>query len=223
MLLIPERSSSVQCVALSSVSRTPCSPAEPHSEAPVHVAKRPKVVPEDDELEDGELRSDEEDESAEDNDGVNENKEPVSHYDDDDDSDEEELHNSVLDTPVNGANTNEAVSASIASGTAEMMVVSGDGGGQDSTETLVDDGSSLCEGSKIAVSPHDCQQNIPELPDEDKNGDSGAKHDKEGKTDSQHDFSQTCVDKTQSSLCDRSDASKIEGHENTQTSVSREN
>ncbi|XP_048034118.1 box C/D snoRNA protein 1 [Megalobrama amblycephala] len=207
----PEHSSAVQCV-----SRAPCSPAEPHSEAPVHVAKRTKVVPEDDELEDGELRSDEEDESAEDDDDAgDENKVPVSHHDDD--SDEEELHNSVLDAPVDCANTNEAVSVNIPSGTEKMMVVSGDV--QDSTETFIDDGSSLCEGSKIAVSPHDCQQNIPELSDEDKNGDNGAKHDKDGKTDSQHD----CVDKTQSSLCDRSDASEIEGQENTQTSASREN
>lgn len=207
MLLVLEHSSAVQCV-----SRTPCSPAEPHSEAPVHVAKRTKVVPEDDELEEGELRSDEEDESTEDDDdgGGDENKVPESHHD------EEELHSSVLDAPVDCANTNEAVSVNITSGTEEMMVVSGGVDGQDRTETFMGDGGSLCEDSKTADSPHDCQQNIPEPPDEDKNG---AKHDEDGKTDSQHDFGQTC----ESSVCDRSDASEIEGQENTQSSVSREN
>lgn len=176
---IPERSGAAQCV-----SSAPCSPAEPRPEAPVHVAKRPKVVPEDDELEDGELRSDEEDGSAEDDDGVDgepENKVPVKHHDDDDDGDEEELHNRVLDA---GANPNRAE---------EVMVVSG-------AETLTDGGRSLGE----AIS-----QNVPGLPDEEKSGDSGAKHDTEGKIDAPHDFSQTCV----SSSCDQS-----EGH----SSVSRE-
>ncbi|KAK7132878.1 hypothetical protein R3I93_019201 [Phoxinus phoxinus] len=62
------------------------SPDTPRSE----VAKRPKVVPEDEELEDGELRSDQEEENTEDADGnlaEAESKVPVTHDEDDDEED----------------------------------------------------------------------------------------------------------------------------------------
>ncbi|CAM4674074.1 unnamed protein product [Leuciscus chuanchicus] len=84
------------------------------------VSKRPKVVPEDEELEDGEVRSDQEEEDTEGDDGnlaETESKVTVTHHDDDDDGGEEE------------AKTNQKQ---------EMMMVSGDVDGQDCTETFSD-------------------------------------------------------------------------------------
>ncbi|XP_056089254.1 box C/D snoRNA protein 1 [Rhinichthys klamathensis goyatoka] len=130
----PERSSA-------SVSS---SPDKPRSE----VSKRPKVVPEDEELEDGELRSDQEEDNTEDDEGnlpETESKVPVTHHEDDE-GDEEELHSSVLEAKTNH----------------EMMKVSGDDDdGQDCTD----------EDNKSSVS-----QNLPGLPDENINGDGVAQH-----------------------------------------------
>ncbi len=176
----------------------------------MHVAKKPKVS-EDDELEEGEIRSEEEDGSTEDDDGVNDDTEkkiPVMHHEDDeeDDSDEEELqgnqnlevemkdcppHSSVQDAQVDDGNQNKEVSVNITSKTEEMMMVSQGPEEADNTETFTDDGRSLCEDDKFDVSPHECQKNINSnagLPEDDgvqeKNGNNGANHDKEGQTDS---------------------------------------
>ncbi|XP_077074773.1 box C/D snoRNA protein 1 [Siphateles boraxobius] len=160
-------------------ARVSSSPDKPRSE----VAKRPRVVPEDEELEDGELRSDQEEENTEDDDGnlaETESKVPVTPHDDD--GDEEELHNSVLEDKT--------------SQNQETMMVSGDVDGQVCTETFTD------EGNTVSVS-----QNVPELPEENIKDDSRAKHE----IGAQHDFSQTCID--ESSSCDRSDASETEGQE----------
>lgn len=168
---IPERSGA-------SVSSPP---DKPHSE----VSKRPKLVPEDDELEDGELRSDQEEDEDEDDDGnlaETESKAPVTHHD--------ELHNSVLE-----AKTNQ---------NQDIIMLSGDVDGQSSVTD---------EGNVFSVS-----QNVPGLPDEIKNDDSRAKRE----IDAQRDFSQTCIDKSQSSSCDRSDASETEGQENTSNIYSNE-
>ncbi|XDV46677.1 hypothetical protein PO909_014519 [Leuciscus waleckii] len=140
------------------------------------VSKRPKVVPEDEELEDGEVRSDQEEEDTEGDDGnlaETESKVTVTHHDDDDDDGGEEE-----------AKTNQKQ---------EMMMVSGDVDGQDCTETFSD------------------SQNVPGLPDENRNVDSVAQQEMEA----QHDSSQTCVDGGQSSSRDPSDAGETEGQKNT--------
>ncbi|XP_016298814.1 box C/D snoRNA protein 1 isoform X2 [Sinocyclocheilus anshuiensis] len=199
---ISERPSAVQSIASANITRTSCSPTGPRPEALVHVAKKPKVS-EDDELEEGEIRSDEEDD---DDDGVNndtEKKIPVMHDDEDDDSDEEVLqgnpnlevemkdcppHNSVQDTQVDDGNQNKEVSVNITSKTEEIMMVSQGPEEADSTQTFTDDGRSLCEDDTFDISPHECQKNIDSsagLPEDDgvqeKNG---ANYDKEGQTDS---------------------------------------
>lgn len=194
-----ERPRAVQSIASARMS---CPPAEPRSEALVHVAKKPKVS-EDKELEEGEIRSDEED------DGVSndtEKKRPVMHDDEDDeddDSDEElqgnqnlevETHNSVQDTQVDDGNQNEEVSVSLTSKTEEMMTV-----------------SQGPEDEKFDISSHECQKNIDSsagLPEDDgvreKNGDNGANYDKEGQTDS-------CIAKSQSSPCEHSGQEDMHG------------
>lgn len=199
-VLILERPRAVHSIAS---ARTSCSPAEPRSEALVHVAKKPKVS-EDKELEEGEIRSDEED------DGVSndtEKKRPVMHDDEDDeddDSDEElqgnqnlevETHNSVQDTQVDDGNQNEEVSVSLTSKTEEMMTV-----------------SQGPEDEKFDISSHECQKNIDSsagLPEDDdgvreKNGDNGANYDKEEQTDS-------CIAKGQSSPCEHSGQEDMHG------------
>ncbi|XP_058620246.1 uncharacterized protein znhit6 [Onychostoma macrolepis] len=229
----PERPSAVQSIASVTVTRTSCSPAETLSEALVRVAKKPKVS-EDDELEEGEIRSEEEDGSTEDDDGVNDDTEkkiPVLHHEDDDSEEEEEElqenqnlevemkdcppHDSVQDAQVDDGNQNKEDSVNITSKTEEMMMVSQGPEEADNTETFTDDGRSLCEDDKFDISPHECQKNINSnagLPEDDgvqeKNGDNGANHDEEGQTDS-------CIAEGQSSPCEQSGTIQIEGQENT--------
>ncbi|XP_039508689.1 box C/D snoRNA protein 1 isoform X2 [Pimephales promelas] len=143
------------------------SPVKPHSE----VSKRPTVVPEDEELEDGELRSDQEEDGAEDDEGnlpETESKVPVTHHEDDD-GEEEELHSSVLE-----AKTNHET----------MKVCGDDDDGQDCTD--IDNESSV-------------SQNVPGLPDENRNGDTVAQR-------------ETHVHESPSSSCD---AGETGGQENT--------
>lgn len=205
------------------VTRTSCSPAETLSEALVHVAKKPKAS-EDDELEEGEIRSEEEDGSTEDEDDDTEKKIPVMQDDEEDDSDEEELQgnqnlevemkdcpplSSVQDAQVDDGNQNKEVSVNITSKTEEIMVSQGPEEA-DNTETFTDDG----KDDTFDVSPHECQKITNSscgLPEDDgaieKNGHNGANHDKEGPTD-------TCITNSQSSPCEQSETSQIEGQEN---------
>uniref|UniRef100_A0A9J8DD00 Box C/D snoRNA protein 1 n=1 Tax=Cyprinus carpio carpio TaxID=630221 RepID=A0A9J8DD00_CYPCA len=209
-----ERPRAVQSIAS---ARTSCPPAEPRSEALVHVAKKPKVS-EDKELEEGEIRSDEEDDDVSND---TEKKRPVMHDDDeDDDSDEElqgnqnlevETHNSVQDTQVDDGNQIEEVSVSLTSKTEEMMTVSQGPEEADSTQTFTDDGRRLCEDEKFDISSHECQKNIDSsagLPEDDgvreKNADNAANYDKGGQTDS-------CIAKDQSSPCEHSGQEDMHG------------
>ncbi|RXN11994.1 box C D snoRNA 1 [Labeo rohita] len=219
----PERSSAAQDVSSGNISRTSCSSAKTQSEALVHVAKKPKIS-EDDELEDGELRSEEEDESTEDEDVVNDDTEkkiPVMH-EDEDETDDEELqgnenlevemkdcppHNNVEDAQVDDGNQNKVDSVNITSKT-EDMTVSQDPEEAHNNETLTNDDRSQCEDIKLDVSPHGCQENIIShagLPEDDgvqdKNAERDANHDQEGKF-------------IMSSSCERSDTSQIKGQEN---------
>uniref|UniRef100_A0A671QG57 Dentin sialophosphoprotein-like n=1 Tax=Sinocyclocheilus anshuiensis TaxID=1608454 RepID=A0A671QG57_9TELE len=188
----PERSNVVQGVASASVTRTSCSLAEPRSEALVHVAKKPKVS-EDDELEDGEIRSEGEDGNTEDDDGDAENKLPAMHPDGNDDSDEEEVemkdcpHNSVQDAQEDDGNQNKVVSVNITSKTEEIMMVSQGPEEADSTETVTGDARRLCAEDKLEKNIHS-NAGLPEDHGvQDKNCDNGAMHDEDGKTDTQHD------------------------------------
>uniref|UniRef100_A0A672PWU5 Box C/D snoRNA protein 1-like n=1 Tax=Sinocyclocheilus grahami TaxID=75366 RepID=A0A672PWU5_SINGR len=185
----PERSN---VVASASVTRTSCSLAEPHSEALVHVPKKPKVS-EDDELEDGEIRSEGEDGNTEDDDGDAENKLPAMHPDGNDDRDEEEVemkdcpHNSVQDAREDDGNQNKVVSVNITSKTEEIMMVSQGPEEADSTETVTADARRLCADDKLEENIHS-NAGLPEDHGvQDKNCDNGAMHDKDGKTDTQHD------------------------------------
>ncbi|XP_051515099.1 uncharacterized protein znhit6 [Myxocyprinus asiaticus] len=91
-----EHSNTAQRVA--DISRTSATKADPHSETFVHVAKRSKIISDDDELEDGEIQS-EEDGSDKEHNGVNsdlkktENKAPET-YQDAGSHDDDEDHNS---------------------------------------------------------------------------------------------------------------------------------
>uniref|UniRef100_A0A673GSS3 Box C/D snoRNA protein 1 n=1 Tax=Sinocyclocheilus rhinocerous TaxID=307959 RepID=A0A673GSS3_9TELE len=188
----PERSNVVQGVASASVTRTSCSLAEPRSEALVHVPKKPKVS-EDDELEDGEIRSEEEDGNTEDDDGDAENKRPAMHPDGNDDRDEEEVemkdctHNSVQDAREDDWNQNKVVSVNITSKTEEIMMVSQGPEEADSTETVTGDARRLCADDKLEKNIHS-NAGLPEDHGvQDKNCDNGAMHDEDGKSDTQHD------------------------------------
>ncbi len=191
--LLLERPSAVRSVASVTVTRTSCSPAETLSEALVHVAKKPKTSEEDD-LEEGEIRSEEEDDDTE-------KKTPVMQDDEEDDSDEEEQNlevemkdrpprSSVQDAQGDDGNQNKEVLVNITSKTEEVMVSQGP------EEAFTDDGKD--------VSPHECQKIINSssgLPEDD------GVREKEGPADS-------CITYSQSSPCEQSETSQIEGQEN---------
>ncbi len=155
----------------------------------MHVAKKPKTS-EDDDLEEGEIRSEEEDDDTE-------KKIPVMQ----DDSDEEEQNlevemkdrpprSSVQDAQGDDGNQNKEVLVNIISKTEEVMVSQGP------EEAVTDDGKD--------VSSHECQKIINSssgLPEDD------GVREKEGPTDS-------CITYSQSSPCEQSETSQIEGQEN---------
>ncbi|XP_059382937.1 box C/D snoRNA protein 1 [Carassius carassius] len=163
--------------ASASISRASCFPAEPRSDALVHVAKKPKVS-EDEELEEGEIRSDEEDEA------VTDKKRAAMHDDEDDASDEEGNQN--LEAKMKDCPPQHSVQDTQRDKerTEETMKVSQAPGEDDRTQTFTDEGRSQCEDETL----DEGQENIDSsagLPEDDgvqeKNGDN---YDKEGQTDS---------------------------------------
>ncbi|XP_026054864.1 putative box C/D snoRNA protein SPCC613.07 [Carassius auratus] len=157
--------------ASASISRSSCSPAEPRSDALLHVAKKPRVS-EDEELEEGEIRSDEEDEA------VTDKKRAAVHEEEEDESDEEaEMkdcppQHSVQDTQRDKERTEETMEVSQAPGE------------DDHTQSFTDEGRSQCEDETSDVPPHEGQENIDSsagLPEDDGVQE---RNDKEGQTDS---------------------------------------